>query len=249
MFSTYLKTAIRFFFRNKTFTILNVCGLALSLLTFLLLTFYVKDELSYDRFNKNADRIFRINTDLKFGATISSRAITSPAMAKSLQQNFPEIENFVRLLPDAEVFKKGNEFLSEDKGVYTDQSVFDVFSFEILNGNAKTVFNNPYAIVLTKSMALKYFNSTNIIGKTIEFMNDSNLHVVTAVISDIPRQSHFSFDFFLSMKSVQISESPKLNALFPFSINNFFILHFQYQFFFLSSFCPADYFCVNAKLF
>src|ERR1700740_311689 len=109
MIRNYLKTAVRSLRKNIGFTAINVLGLALGLATCLLIVFYVVDELSYDRFNTKADRIYRVNTDIKFGGNTSSYAIAPPPLAASLS-NFPEVEKAVRLITCIGTrFKKGNE--------------------------------------------------------------------------------------------------------------------------------------------
>jgi putative ABC transport system permease protein len=98
MFKNYIKTALRTLLKNKSFTIINVLGLALGLAACLLIAFYVIDELSYDRFNTKADRIYRVNADIKFGGNSSSYAVTQPPLASELKANFPEVERAVRLI-------------------------------------------------------------------------------------------------------------------------------------------------------
>src|SRR5579863_8060504 len=147
MFRNYFKTARRSLLTNKSFTIINISGLALGLTSFLLIIFYVVDELSYDRFNTKSERIFRVNTDIKSGITSSSRAIAAPVVANSLLTNFPEVENVVRLLPDEKLVKKGNEFFQEHRMVYCDASIFDIFSLPMLEGNPRTALTNPNSVV------------------------------------------------------------------------------------------------------
>src|SRR6185312_4401593 len=110
MFKNYFKTAFRSLLKNKGFTFINVFGLALGLATVLLIVFYVVDELSYDRFNTNAERIYRVNTDLKYGANQTSFAITAPPVADALAKEFPEVEKSMRMGQAVNIrFKKGEE--------------------------------------------------------------------------------------------------------------------------------------------
>jgi putative ABC transport system permease protein len=220
MFRNNFKTALRSLLRNKGFAFLNIFGLALGLCIFLLIVFYVVDELSYDRFNAKSDRIFRVNTDIKSGATASSRAITAPIIATALMNNFPEVEKAVRLLPDEELIKKGDELVLENKIAYGDPNIFDVFTLPMIEGNPKTALAGPNSVVITETTAKKYFNTIHALGKTIAIMGDNNsstVYNITGVIKDIPKQSHFNFDFFLPMVSVQISYNKSFNALYPFS--------------------------------
>src|ERR1700712_2499294 len=154
MIRNYIKTAFRSLLKNKGFTAINILGLALGLATCLLIVFYVVDELSYDRYNTKADRIYRVNTDIKFGGNSSSYAVSSPPLAAALQSNFPEVEKSVRLIQSVGTrFKKGNEHINEDKAVYADAGIFDVFTLPMLSGDPKTALADPHNIVLTERAA------------------------------------------------------------------------------------------------
>ncbi|HTI10425.1 MAG TPA: ABC transporter permease [Puia sp.] len=220
MFQHYLKTAVRNLLKNKGFTFLNILGLTLGLTSFLLILFYVTDELRYDRYNTNADRIFRVNTDLKSGATVSSRAITAPIIASALADNFPEVEKTVRLLRSGARIKMGEELVYEDKVAYSDAGIFGIFTLPMIEGDPATALTAPNSIVITERAAKKYFNTTRVLGQTLTLVDDDNIstiHKITGVIRNIPEQSHFNFDFLLSMVTVQISYTTQFNELFPFS--------------------------------
>ncbi|EHQ26291.1 ABC transporter permease [Mucilaginibacter paludis] len=201
MIRNYIKTAYRSLKKNKGFTALNVLGLALGLTAFLLIVLYVVDELSYDRYNTNADRIYRVNEDLKLGNNTVQYAVCMPPLAQTLKADFPDIENVVRLKKaDSFRIKKNGQTILEDNVIYADPSIFDVFTLPIISGNAHTALKEPNSIVLTESSAKKYFNGINAVGQTLTF-NDDKTYKVTAVIHDIPKQSHFKADFLISMSS------------------------------------------------
>ena len=200
MLKNYLKTTCRSLLKNKGFTIINIFGLALGLATCLMIVLYVIDELSYDRYNTSYDRIYRINTDIKFGGNTSSYAITPPPLAAALM-NFPGVENAARLLHDAGVrIKKGSENIQEERVVYSDAGIFNIFTLPLIEGDAKTALTEPNTVVITESTARKYFKTLAVIGKTIT-VNNHSIYKVTGVIRDIPVQSHFNFDFFFSLSS------------------------------------------------
>src|SRR5450432_2180155 len=217
MFKNNIKTAFRSLLKNKVFTFLNVAGLALGITTCLIIVLYVVDEFSFDKYNLKSDRIFRVNTDIKYGDNATSRAIAAPAIAQALVSQFPEVEKAVRLLPDGELVKKGNEFIREDKVAYCDNSIFDVFTLPMIEGDPKTALSEPNSVVISERAALKYFNKTNVVGQNLIFFHDSVIHKITAVIHDIPNQSHFQFDFFLSMLPVESSKNIAFNEIYPFS--------------------------------
>jgi putative ABC transport system permease protein len=213
MFQNYLKTALRSLKKNKGFTLINIFGLTLGLSICLLIVFYVVDELSYDRFNTKADRIFRVNSNIKFGESTLSFAQAGAPMAATLVREFPEVEKAVRLsIIHGTHFKKGDVRVLENGGVYSDPGIFDVFTLPMIEGDPATALATPNSIVLTESMAKKYFNDTHVIGRTLT-LDDSRIRAVTGVIKDIPRQSHFNFDFFLSMTSLPDARSIYFNAI------------------------------------
>jgi putative ABC transport system permease protein len=150
MFKNYIKTAFRSLLKNKGFTAINVLGLALGLATCLLIVFYVIDELSYDRFNTKADRIYRTNTDIKYGGNTSSYAISPPPMAAALG-GFPEVEKAVRLIASTGTrFRKGNENIIENQVAYADPGIFDVFTLPMVDGNPKNALTEPNTIVISE---------------------------------------------------------------------------------------------------
>jgi putative ABC transport system permease protein len=200
MIKNYLKTAFRSLLKNKGFTAINVLGLALGLTTCLLIVFYVVDELSYDRFNKKFERIYRANIDLKVGTTETSFAITPAPTADALLKEFPEAENSMRLGQAVNIrFKKGNDIIDEKNAFYCDGSILSIFTLPLLKGDLKTALAEPNTIVLSKSLAIKYFNTINVLDKTLFLVTDSTFHKITGVMEDMPVQSHFRADIFIAM--------------------------------------------------
>ncbi len=205
MIRNYLKVAVRNLWKNKTFSLINIAGLAVGLCCFLLISIYVLDELNYDRYNKNVDRIFRISSFIKFGGDEQRISQTSDMMGAALKKDYPEIEEYTRIYNSSgsKLIKKGNEFINEGNVAHVDSTFFNVFSLPAIAGDAKTALYEPNTVVITESTARKYFGTTEAIGKTVE-TNDkgSTVYKITAVIKDIPKNSHFHFDFLFSMKNV-----------------------------------------------
>ncbi|MES1225879.1 MAG: ABC transporter permease, partial [Bacteroidota bacterium] len=206
MIKNYLTIAWRNLVKNKVFSSINIAGLAIGLASFILIALYVVDELSYDRYNNKADRIYRINSYIKFGGTELKMAVSSDAMGAALKNDYPEVEDYVRFYNSSgsKLVKKGNQFINEDNVVHADSTLFNVFTLPSVSGDTRTALNDPNTVVITESTARKYFGTTdNVVGKTIETNeNNSTLYKVTAVIRDIPHNSHFHFDFIFSMKNV-----------------------------------------------
>ena len=199
MFKNYIKTAFRSLKKNKGFTIINVFGLALGLCVCMLIVFYVIDELGYDKQHLKGDRIYRINNDIKFAGADRSYAQSPAPLATEFLHDFPEIESAVRFrMTGGFKVKKGNENVLEHHVAYADSTLFKVFTLPMVQGDPQTALTAPMSIVINETTAKKYFNSTNVVGRSLT-MDDTNLYKVTGVIKDMPKQSHFGFDIFISM--------------------------------------------------
>ena len=213
MIKNLFKTAFRNLLKNKGFTAINVLGLALGLATCMLIVFYVFDELSYDRYNTKADRIYRVNEDIKLGGSSNSYAIVPAPMAAGLKNDFPEIEQVVRFWnKGGNQVKKGTQNINE-MAVYTDSSIFSVFTLPMISGSPSSALTEPHSVVITEHMAKKYFDGASgryqdVVGKVLIF-NDTAQYKITGVIRDMPQQSHFRFDFFLSMSTLPQSRDNK----------------------------------------
>ena len=206
MIRNFIKTAFRNLLKNRGFTAINILGLALGLATCLLIVFYVTDELGYDRFNENFKRIYRVDEEVKYNGDLAQDAVCPAPLASTLAAQFPEIENTVRFR-QAGTFqvRKGTQNIHEDYVTYCDNSVFKVFTLPMVDGNSNSSLSAPNSVVITESMAKKYFNRTNVTGETLVF-NDNKPFKITGVIKDIPKQSHFRFDFFISMPTLNESK-------------------------------------------
>ncbi|MEP6513432.1 MAG: ABC transporter permease, partial [Parafilimonas sp.] len=206
MIKNYFKIALRNLWKNKIFSIINIVGLATGLCCFLLITIYVLDELNYDRYNKNAQRIFRISSDIKFGGGELHSSQTSDMMGSLLKKDYPDVEEYTRIYNNNgnKLIKKGNEYINEANVAHVDSTFFSIFALPAIAGDTKTALKEPNTVVITESAARKYFGTTtDAIGKSVE-TNDKGqtVYKITAVIKDIPQNSHFHFDFLFSMKNV-----------------------------------------------
>ncbi len=206
MLRNYLKITFRTLNRAKGYAAINIMGLALGLACFIMIALYVADELSYDRFNEKADRIYRIHSDIRFGGNDMNMAVSPDPIGAALKNDYPQVEEYARIYysEGSKLFKKDNQFITEQRVCYADSTLFAVFSFPAIAGDLKTALNNPNTIVINESTAKKYFGSTaNAMGKTMDCNdNDGTPYKVTAVIKDIPHNAHFIFDMFLSMDNV-----------------------------------------------
>ena len=205
MLQNYFKIAWRNLVKNKTFSVINITGLAIGLAGFLLIMLYVLNELSYDRFNEKANRIYRISADIKFGGSEMHIAETSDMMGQVLKKDYPEVEGYTRIYNNngAKLVKKGDGYLKENNVANADSTFFNVFTLPAVAGDTRTALNEPNTVVISESTARKYFGQANAVGKTLQVNEDNKelLYKVTAVIKDIPANAHFHFDFLFSMKN------------------------------------------------
>ena len=200
MLKNYFKTAFRNLLRNKFYTLINIIGLAVGLATCFLIILYVLDELSYDKYNVNAKKIYRVNNEIKFGGNYFDMAVSPALLGSTMVRDFPEVQQYTRLRwYGSFLVKKGNENIQEGRVGFADSTLFDVFTLPVIEGDPKTALVEPHSLVITEKIAKKYFNTTDVVGKSM-LINDTGNYKVTAVIRNIPTQSHFNFDIFVPMR-------------------------------------------------
>ena len=196
MFRNYLKIAFRSLRKSKGFTALNIIGLASGLGVCLLIVLYVTDELSYDRYNVNADRIYRIDADSYINNTQFQAANTSKLFGPALVASYPKIQQMVRFRnPGDLLVRKGNDHVLDHQFTFADSTIFKVFTLPMIAGDPNTALNDPHSIVIDESAARRYFNSTDVIGRTLEVGRNNTPLKITGVIRDMPEQSQFHFSF------------------------------------------------------
>ncbi|PWT71310.1 MAG: ABC transporter permease [Bacteroidetes bacterium] len=217
MIKNLLLIALRNFRKDKWYSLLNVLGLTIGISFSLFLIFYVRDELSYDKYNKFADRIYRINSYIQERDKNTDWTITQFPLAPTLKKDFPEVEEAIRFAPrERTLFKYGTNNFYETKVYYADSNIFKVFTVKFIEGNAKALYE-PNSIVISRSLAEKYFGkNTPAVGKTLRTVYD--LYKVTAVIEDIPQNSHLRYDMLISMSS---TNGPYRNNNNPYAWGNF----------------------------
>lgn len=198
MIQNYLKISFRAIQRYKLYSCINIFGLAIGMTCFILIFLWVQDELSYDRYHERADQIYRVAVRAKIGDTEINQATTPPALAGTLLTDYPEILHSVRMASDKKtaLIQHGDSCLNEQNIVVADPSLFDVFTFRFIKGDPKTALAQPNTVVLTEKAADKYFGNKNPVNELL--IIDKNEYRVTGVIENIPEQSHFHFDLFLS---------------------------------------------------
>ncbi len=208
MFANYIKTALRALLKYKGTTLINVLGLTIGLLSVLMISIYVHSEISYDKFHENADRIYRIGVVGKMQGNDLNMAVTSALMARTLVDEYPEVEEAVR------IYKSGSHMISyenttfnEESGklLFVDSTFFKVFSFKLLQGNPDNALNDPNTIILTKKAAKRYFGDVNPMGKSLSIDSDESNYRITGIVEDPPVSSHFHFEVLASLKDQPIN--------------------------------------------
>ncbi len=195
MLKNYFKLAWRNLWKNKTFTLLNLGGLTISLSACLIIFFWVTEELNYDIAAANANRVFRVGLTLQVGNQPDKQfAVTSPLLASVLVKDFAEIEKAVRIAPSTVLVGYKDEHFFNDKFLYADPDFFTVFGYQLIKGNPSTVLSGTNSAVVSETIARKVFGSIdNAIGQTIT-SNDTTLLTITGVAKDIDANNHFYFD-------------------------------------------------------
>ena len=203
MFRNYFKTAWRNIIRNKIYSFIHIAGLCIGLTCVMLIALYVKDEVSYDRFHKNAGRIYRITASVtSSGSIVDKKGSTSMMMGPGFQQDVPEIEDFVRMRGTSFAIKKGNDVF-EQKALYADANFFSFFSFPLIKGNAQTALTGIHNVVLSEDMAEKYFGKNDAIGKTIELNTGSAFEpfIVSAIAKNAPQNSSIPIQMIIPLRA------------------------------------------------
>ena len=209
MFKNYFKIAFKNIMRNKIFSFINIFGLASGMACSLLIFLFVKDEISYDRFNKDFGNIYRVVKDfVNEDGTKVPDATTPPALAVAMQREIPGVVSATRFFANPDwgqnfLFKYEDKKFNEQKIFFVDSNFFNVFTLPFVKGNPHNAFKDANSIVITENVAKKYFGSENPIGKTFvaEQFPQSLPVTVTGVIKNIPQNSHFHFDFAIPLNS------------------------------------------------
>ncbi|MGH7600820.1 MAG: ABC transporter permease [bacterium] len=206
MLKNYLLIALRTILKHKAFSAINLFGLAVGIACFIVILLYVQDELAYDGFHADADRVYRVVKDFvnDDGSKVPD-ATTPPGLAPALVREIPEVETAARIFPSwgyKPLLTYGEKSFYEERFARVDTTFFEIFSFPFVYGEAKSAFTQPSSIVLAASLAKKYFGDEDPMGKTIIFDQRHSLQV-TGIMKDMPPQSHFKFDFLLPMRSMR----------------------------------------------
>ena len=227
MIKNYFQIAFRNLLRHKGYSFINIAGLAAGITCCILIMLYVKDELSYDRFNEKIDQIYRLERKGVIQGQEFWVAATAHPTGPSFKNELPEILETVRIWPQIFSLKTLDNQYFEERILFTDPAIFSVFTFPLLNGSLETALKEPQSMVLTEEMCKKYFNTSDAMGKVLSLQWDKETTVdfkVTGIMKKIPRNSHFKTDFFVSYSTLEKLVPDQLRTWLNNSNYTYFLL-------------------------
>ena len=205
MFKNYLVVALRSLKRNKAYSLINILGLTLGITACLLIGVYIWQETHFDRFHKNADRIMRVTMEYGNNGTINKVAVTGTKVGPEFARQFPAIESFTRTIIGNRVIANGDSKFTEKSVLFADPSFFEIFSFPLIKGNPVNCLSREEQIVITETMARKYFGNADPIGKTLRIA-DKQDYIVSAIAKEAPANSQIHFDFVIPFGNLRAAK-------------------------------------------
>lgn len=222
MLKNYFFITLRNLRKYKGYSFINVFGLAVGITCVLIISLIIKNEIGYDDFHKNSDKIHRLYFEIKEGQNVTNSACVMIPLLPEAKNNIPEIKEAVRISYRSVLVSAGEKKFYENT-IYADKGFFNIFSFNLKSGNKNNVLTEPYSVVISETYAKKYFNGINPVGKTIVFNGEEN-YIITGVMQDIPYNSHLQGDIFVSFSSYNKSICPNLDEWDNFSNDYAYIL-------------------------
>jgi len=193
LFKNYLKVSVRNIFRHKGHSFINITGLAVGMAACLILFLWVQDELSYDCYHAKADRIYRVVSQYEVEGVVRRSALTQAPLLPALMNEFPGVKKGVRFGKNGFLVRYKDKLFHEII-FFADPEIFNVFSFPLVRGNPETALKEPHSILISEEMRIKYFGDDNPVGKTLT-IDENRDYKITGVFKNIPRNSHFRFNF------------------------------------------------------
>jgi putative ABC transport system permease protein len=207
MLKNYIKIALRNLLKYKGTSFINIFGLSVGITCCILISLFVLDELSYDRYHEKSDRIFRVTLRSIVGTHEYNGVITCAPLAAAMVRDFPEVISATRFRRlGFPVLRYGEKAFSEERFFWADPTIFEVFTIPFIKGNPKTALSKPNTVVINQTMAKKYFGDDDPMGKILN-ADMKRDYLVTGVVEDVPHNSHFHFDFLCSLSTSERSKS------------------------------------------
>jgi putative ABC transport system permease protein len=208
MIRNYFKIAWRNLLKNKMQTLINITGLSIGMASCMLILMFVADELSYDKFWKDGDRVYRMALERIYPGRSTKYAIIPPSYAQSVKKELPEVEETVRIFSGGgeTLIRHDNQVYQEKNVLFADSNFFRIFKLPFIYGNPEKALQAPNSVVLTESTAKRFFKTTNALGQYLELVQGPKLQV-TGICADMPENAHFQFDFLSSVKGLPFAEA------------------------------------------
>lgn len=208
MIKNFITIAFRNLLKQRFYTLINVLGLSIGIACFVMITLYVTDELSYDRFHPHAENTYRVGLRGKLSGQEINVAVTCPPMAFTLVEEFPEVKDATRLYKlESEVTRYEDVVYTETEVFFADSNFFRVFGYELLEGDPATALKEPNTLVLTEGTAKKYFGNEPALGKMVTVGDFNATYEVTGILKNPPENAHIHFDVLYSMSSFEYSRN------------------------------------------
>jgi len=229
MIKNYIKTALRNLKRHKGYAFINILGLAMGMACCILIGLFILHQLSYDTYHENADRIYRLCLDAQLGGNILQIPLSNEPVGPVLENDYPEVLSAARLkIRDRIPIKYKDRLFYEDQIFWTDNSIFEVFTFPMIEGNPRNALDRPYTLVLTRTLAEKYFGDEDPVGKILK-INDRDDYRVTGVVEDVPHNSHFTFNMLCSFETLYASGRVERGTWLNFNLYTYLLLPENYD--------------------
>jgi len=214
MFKNYFKIAVRNLTKNKAFSLINIFGLAIGLTCFMFMTAFVFNELSYDKYPAQARNIYRVILSVTGNGDLAAYPMVDVAVGEGMKNAFPEIKATTRLAPVTDFIKYNDKQFKEEKIAFADSNFLQMFCIPLIEGDTRTALVQPNSLVVSSAFAKKYFGNEDAVGKSLSVGTVHQLYKVTGVFGEIPENSHFHFDAFLSLTSWHLTRQTWSNVGF-----------------------------------
>lgn len=203
LIKNYFTSLFRFSLKDLFYALLNLLGLAIGIASAILIFLYIQNEMSFDKYNEKYDRIYRLEGDFFINGKQDLTAITQIPLAPTLKDEYPEIKEMTRILPRPGIyFKLGEDVFKEDSLVLADSTIFKIFTLDMIQGDPRTALTEPLTIVISESLAQKYFGKTDVVGESLKNL-DASEYMITGVFKDLPKNSHLRYNGLLSAKTIE----------------------------------------------
>lgn len=214
MFKNYFKIAVRNLTKNKAFSLINIFGLAIGLTCFMFMAAFVFNELSYDKYPAQARNIYRVILSVTGNGDVAAYPMVDVAVGEGMKNAFPEIKATTRLAPVTDFIKYNDKQFKEEKIAFADSNFLQMFCIPLIEGDTRTALVQPNSLVVSSAFAKKYFGNEDAVGKSLSVGTVHQLYKVTGVFGEIPENSHFHFDAFLSLTSWHLTRQTWSNVGF-----------------------------------